>query len=313
MLAYIVRRLMSMIAVLLLVSFLIFLLMDLIPGDPVRVSLGTRATKELVAKRRAAWGLDRPFFVRYFDWLKHALRGDLGKAFYLKQPVMGIIASKLPVTLTIATSGLIVTIMIGIPLGILAAVKKGTWVDKLSIAFATLGVSIPGFWMGLIFILLFGVKLGWFPTGGYVPLSENFVEGIRSLVLPGVSIGLINAAILARMSRSTLLDVLQEMYIQTARSKGLKEQFVVLKHGLRNALLPIITILGMIYASLVGGAVVIETVFTIPGISFALIIAVNKRDFILLQGLILLVAFAFITINLIIDILYVYLNPKVRY
>lgn len=313
MLAYITRRLFYIIVVLLVVSFAIYLLMDLVPGDPARFSLGTRATKELVEKRRKAWGLDRPFLVRYFDWLKGALHGDLGKAFYLKQPVMGIIASKLPVTLMIATFGLIVSIAVGVPLGVLAAVKKGTWIDNFSIAFATIGVSIPGFWMGFILILIFSVRLGWFPSGGFISPFKDFWGGIQSLVLPGISIGLINAAFLARMSRSTLLDVLQENYIQAARSKGLKEQVVIIKHALRNALLPIITILGITYASLVGGAVVIETVFTIPGISMALIIAVNKRDFMLLQGLILLVAFMFVTTNLLVDILYAYLNPKIRY
>jgi len=303
-----------MVLVLLTLSFLIYGLMDLIPGDPATVSLGVRATRELVEARRHAWGLDKPFLVRYGTWLKGVLlHGDLGKSFYLQEPVTKIIGEKLPVTLVLATFGLVLAVGIGIPLGAVAAVHRGRLVDKLAILFATLGVSVPGFWMGLNFIFFFAVALEWLPSGGYVPPSESVLEWVRTLVLPVLAVGLINAASIARMMRSTLLEVLGEMYVTVARAKGVKERLVVVKHAMRNAMLPVVTIIGLTYAGLVGGTVVIETVFTIPGISRALLIAVNKRDNVLLTGCILVVGFMFIFMNFLVDILYTVLNPKIRY
>lgn len=303
-----------MLVVLFVLSFAFYGLMELIPGDPVTVSLGTRATEELIRARREAWGLDKPFLVRYWTWLTGVLtRGDFGKSFYLQEPVTDIIASKLPVTLELASMGLLLSILIGVPLGIVAAAYKGRWIDKTAIIFATLGVSIPGFWMGLNFIFLFAVTLRWLPSGGYVHPSQSIGGWLQSSIMPVAAIGLINAGAVARMMRSTLLEVLNEMYVTVARAKGVRERWVVIKHGVRNAMLPVVTIIGLTYASLVGGTVVIETVFTIPGISRALLIAVNKRDNILLTGCILLVAVIFIAVNLAVDILYATLNPKIRY
>ncbi len=314
MLAYISRRFVAMVMVTLVLSFIIYGLMDLIPGDPVTVSLGTRATKELVEARREAWGLDKPFLVRYATWLKGVItRADFGKSFYLQEPVTQIIASKLPITLLLASLGLLLSVVIGIPMGVLAAAYKGCWIDKGAMVFATLGVSIPGFWMALNFIFLFAITLHWLPSGGYVPPTVSVVGWLKSLVMPVLAIGLINAGATARMMRSTLLEVLNEMYVAVARAKGMKERQVLIKHGMRNAMLPVITIIGLTYASLVGGTVVIETVFTIPGISRTLLIAVNKRDNILLTGCVLLIGIIFILINFVTDILYATLNPKIRY
>ncbi len=314
MLAYVSRRFAAMIIVLFVLSFAIYGLMELIPGDPVTVSLGTRATEELIKSRREAWGLDKPFLVRYANWVAGVIvRADFGKSFYLQEPVTQIIGSKLPVTLFLASLGLLLSIFIGIPTGVLAAAYKGRWIDKGAIVFATLGVSIPGFWMGLNFIFLFAVTLHWLPSGGYVSPTVSVVDWLKSSIMPVLAIGLINAGAVARMMRSTLLEVLNEMYITVARAKGVKERLVVIKHGMRNAMLPVVTIIGLTYASLVGGTVVIETVFTIPGISRALLIAVNKRDNILLTGCILLVAVIFILMNFVVDVLYATLNPKIRY
>lgn len=305
---------MAMVIVLFVLSFVFYGLMELIPGDPATISLGTRATEELIKIRREAWGLDKPFLTRYWTWLVGVVtRGDFGKSFYLQEPVTGIIASKLPVTLQLASLGLLLAIVIGLPLGIVAAAYKGRWIDKAAIVLATLGVSVPGFWMGLNFIFIFAVLLRWFPSGGYTAPSESFVGWLRSSIMPVLAIGLINAGAVARMMRSTLLEVLNEMYVTVARAKGVKETWVVLKHGVRNAMLPVVTIIGLTYASLVGGTVVIETVFTIPGISRALLIAVNKRDNILLTACVLLIAVIFIAMNFVVDIFYAYLNPKIRY
>lgn len=314
MIGFAARRFAAMLVVLFVLSFAFYGLMELIPGDPVTVSLGTRATEELIRARREAWGLDKPFLVRYWTWLTGVLtRGDFGKSFYLQEPVTDIIASKLPVTLELASMGLLLSILIGVPLGIVAAAYKGRWIDKTAIIFATLGVSIPGFWMGLNFIFLFAVTLRWLPSGGYVHPSQSIGGWLQSSIMPVAAIGLINAGAVARMMRSTLLEVLNEMYVTVARAKGVRERWVMIKHGVRNAMLPVVTIIGLTYASLVGGTVVIETVFTIPGISRALLIAVNKRDNILLTGCILLVAVIFIAVNLAVDILYATLNPKIRY
>ncbi len=308
------RRLVSVLLTMLVVSFAIYGLMELIPGDPATITLGVRATPELVAARRAAWGLDQPFLVRYGRWVSGAvLRGDLGVSFYLQEPVAGIIAERFPLTLILSTLGLVAAVVIGIPLGMLAAVYKGRLVDKVAIALATLGVSIPGFWMGLMGIFLFAVHLGWLPSGGYVPLSAGFGNWIRHLLLPVTAVGLINAGAIARMMRSSQLEVLGQMYITTARAKGVKEVWVMTKHALRNALLPVVTLIGLTYASLFGGAVVIETVFSIPGLSRALLIAVNKRDNVLLAGCILLSALIFLSLNLVVDILYAVLDPKIKY
>jgi len=314
MIGFAARRFVAMLIVLFVLSFAFYGLMELIPGDPVTVSLGTRATEELIQARREAWGLDKPFLARYWAWLSGVLtKGDFGKSFYLQEPVTDIIASKLPVTLELASMGLLLSIVIGVPLGIVAAAYKGRWIDKTAIIFATLGVSIPGFWMGLNFIFLFAVTLRWLPSGGYVYPSESISGWLQSSIMPVAAIGLINAGAVARMMRSTLLEVLNEMYVTVARAKGVQERWVVIKHGVRNAMLPVVTIIGLTYASLVGGTVVIETVFTIPGISRALLIAVNKRDNILLTGCVLLVAVIFIAVNFAVDVLYATLNPKIRY
>lgn len=314
MIGFIMRRFVAMLLVLLVLSFVFWSLMDFIPGDPATVSLGTRATKELIEIRRQAWGLDKPFLVRYWAWLVGVVtRGDFGKSFYLQEPVINIIASKLPITLALASMGLLLSIVIGVPLGIVAAAYRGRWADRVAIIFATLGVSIPGFWLGLNLIFLFAVTLRWLPAGGYVQPNESFSGWLLSSIMPVLAIGLINAGALARMMRGTLLEVLNEMYVTVARAKGVKEGRVLIKHAVRNAMLPVVTIIGLTYASLVGGTVVIETVFSIPGISRALLIAVNKRDSILLTGCVLLVAAIFIVVNLMVDLLYLSLNPKIRY
>jgi peptide/nickel transport system permease protein len=312
MLRYLIRRLLSLIPVLIIVSIISFTLVHLTPGDPVAQILGEDATVDEVERVRHDLGLDEPVYTQYFLWVGNALRGDLGQSIYLDQPVTSMIFERAEPTLMLAFVALFFTLLIGIPAGVFAAIKHNSYLDQFLMLFALLGVSMPNFWAGLNLILLFGVYLGWFPTGGYTPLSESVGGAFKSVILPAFALGFSQAALVARMTRASMLDVIRTDYVRTARAKGLPASRVYISHALKNALLPTITVIGFALAVLVGGTVVTETVFTIPGAGRLVVNSVIRRDYPVIQGAIMLVATAYVLINLIIDIIYVYVDPRIR-
>ncbi|MBW1962268.1 MAG: ABC transporter permease [Deltaproteobacteria bacterium] len=312
MIAYILRRLIWMMWVLTIVSILSFLLVHLAPGDVARVIGGIKASEETIQKIREQLELDKPLHLQFVYWLKKLFTGEL-QSLYARRSVFEIIMYKLPVTASIALGALVVALVIGFPLGLIAAVKQGSWLDRIGVMTATLGVSIPTFWLGMNLILFFAVQLKWLPSGGFVRITEDFGGWVRSIILPSFSLGFVQAALLARITRSCVLEVLKEDYVTTARSKGLRESVVLLRHALRNAMITIVTVIGLIFGLLLGGAVVTEQVFTLPGVGRMVVEAVSRRDYPTVQGVIIFIAFAYASVNLIVDILYAFLDPRIRY
>ncbi len=312
MIRYTIRRLIALIPALALVAVLTFLVIHIVPGDPAGAMLGTEATAERIAQLRQQLGLDKPLPQQFVEWLSRALRGDLGQSFYLRQPVTESLMERLPLTLTLASFALAVSLAIGIPAGIIAAIFQNRPADAGVMAVAVLGISFPSFWLGLNFIYLFGVVLRWFPTGGYVPLTENLTAGLRHLCLPSVSLGILQAALIARITRSSMLEVLRQEYVRTARAQGLAEARVIVRHALSNAMISIITVVGLAFGILLGGAVVIETVFTLPGIGRLVVNAVARRDYPIIQGALLMAATSYIIVNMVVDLLYAYFDPRIR-
>jgi len=309
--AYIARRFLQAIPVMVLVATAVFLLLRLTPGDPTDILLGPEATPERAAELRRDLGLDQPLPVQWAVWFSHVLRGDLGESIFLRRPVAQAIWERAEPTLMLTLLSLLIAVMLGLSLGIAAAVRQGSWADILAMLVSLAGISMPTFWIGLNLILVFAVILGLLPVAGYKPLSEGLWENVRYLVLPAVTLGFYDAALLARMTRSMMLGVLKEHYVRTARSIGVSERRVVLRHALRNALIPLLTIVGLMFAGLMGGALVTETVFNIPGVGRLLIQAVLRRDYALVQGIVLLIAGAYVFINLCVDILYGVLDPRI--
>jgi peptide/nickel transport system permease protein len=295
------------------VATLVFFMLRAIPGDPISVMLGAEATPEAVAQLRHNLGLDRPFYVQYVRWFANLLRGDLGRAIVNGEQVTVLLMQAVPRTFSIAVLALIISLVLAIPAGIISAVKKHTFPDHVATMIAFLGLSMPNFWLGIVLILLFAVRLGWFPALGYVPLAEGVWPWLRHLLLPAFTTGTAFAAIITRMTRSTMLEVLNQPYVSTARSKGLHERVVVLKHALRNALIPVITVVGIAFSLLLVGTVVVEDVFAIQGVGRILVRSIINRDFPVVQGAILLISGIFVGMNLLIDILYTYINPKIRF
>jgi len=308
----IVVRLIGLLPVLILVALLTFLLIYFTPGDPASVMLGTEATPKRIADLRAQLGLDKPFLEQFKDWIIRVLHGDLGKSYFLNRPVSVSILERLPATFTLAITSLILAIIIGVPLGIMAAVKQGSILDGIIMTFAIIGVSIPMFWLGLLMIILFSVILGWVPSGGYVPLTENFLQGLRRLIMPAMSLGFAQAALIARMTRSSMLEVIRQDYITTARAKGLKEHTVITKHVFMNITTNLITIVGLSFGALLGGAVIVETVFVYPGVGRLVVQAVQNRDYPLIQGILLIIASSYVIVNLLTDLLYPIFDPRMR-
>jgi len=309
--AYIARRFLQAIPVMVLVATAVFLLLRLTPGDPTDILLGPEATPERAAELRRDLGLDKPLPVQWAVWFSHVLRGDLGESIFLRRPVTQAIWERAEPTLMLTFLSLIIAVMLGLSLGIAAAVRQGSWADIAAMLVSLAGISMPTFWIGLNLILVFAVILGLLPVAGYKPLSEGLWENVRYLMLPAVTLGFYDAALLARMTRSMMLGVLKEHYVRTARSIGVSERRVVLRHALRNALIPLLTIVGLMFAGLMGGALVTETVFNIPGVGRLLIQAVLRRDYALVQGIVLLIAGAYVFINLCVDILYGVLDPRI--
>jgi peptide/nickel transport system permease protein len=309
---YIIRRVLSIIPVMLLVATGVFLLLKLTPGDPVGVLLGPEATEERRVALRDELGLNDPLIEQYARWLADAVRGDLGDSLFLDQPVTTSLIERAEPTLVLTLCATIVALIIGIPLGVLSAKKRGSWFDVGSMGVAIIGISMPTFWLGLNLILIFAVKLRWLPIAGYSPLSDGIWDSLKYMIMPAVTLGIAQAALLARMTRSMMLDVLSADYVRTARAKGVQEFGVVMVHAFRNALLPIINIVGLTFAGLLGGAVVTEQIFNIPGVGRLLIQAVTRRDVPLVQGTVLIVAMIYVLVNLIVDILGAAMDPRVR-
>ncbi|MFB5089235.1 ABC transporter permease [Psychrobacillus sp. PGGUH221] len=309
---YILKRLLSLIPVLLVVAVVVFLLMHITPGDPAAVILGPEASPEEVAELREELGLNRPPIEQFVSWFRNILRGDLGTSIFMKQPVSQAFFEHLGPTLSLAILAQFLAIVVAIPLGILAAKFRGSFLDQSFMGISLLGISVPSFLLGLFLILLVGVELKWLPVAGYKPISEGLFDHVKYLILPAIALGAMQAALIARMTRSSMLDVLNANYIKTARSKGVKETLIVIKHTLRNAFIPILTIIGQTFGTLVAGAAVVETVFNIPGIGQLIINSVERRDFAVIQGSVMLIAVSYVLINLVIDLLYGIIDPRVR-
>ena len=310
---YIGRRLISAVPVVFAVTFIIFLVMHLVPGDPALALAGTDASPAEIAQMRHRMGIDRPLAVQMVTWYQYLLRGDLGQSLLLGHSVTESILARVPVTFSLAVCSLALTLLAGIPFGIAAAVKRNSWVDQLIMMSALLGLSLPNFWLGLMLIYLFAVALGWLPSGGYVPLFENPLQWLRSIILPTLSLSLMQIGLIARMTRSSMLEVLREDYLRTARAKGLPERIAVWKHALKNAMIPIVTVVGMMFGLLLGGAVVIESVYALPGAGRLIVTGILRRDYPVIQGGLMITAVVFVALNLLVDVAYAYLDPRVRY
>ncbi|MGE0714427.1 MAG: ABC transporter permease [Alphaproteobacteria bacterium] len=310
---FVLRRLLAAIPVLLLVTLIAASIMQLVPGDPAAIIAGQGASDEQVQQIRTQLGLDRPFLLRLGEWYLGLARGDLGWSLTLNRSVVQAIVERIPVTLALSGIALLLTILVGVPAGILAALRPNSWVDQLVLTLALFGVSVPNFWLSLMLIVVFGVLVDWLPTGGYVPFAENPVEWARSLVLPSLSLALLQIGLLARITRATMLEVLRNDYVRTARAKGLPRRLVVGKHALKNVMIPVVTVIGISFGLLLSGSVVIETVYSIPGMGRLLATAIFSRDYPVIQGGLLVTAATLVLLNLVVDLLYAALDPRVTY
>jgi peptide/nickel transport system permease protein len=310
---YIAQRILYALVVMFLAATLVFFMLRAIPGDPVAAMLGAEATPQVVAQLRANLGLDKPFVIQYFYWLRNMAIAEMGVSIQNRQKVATLLVECLPRTLSIAFMALCISLLVALPAGIISAVKRRSLADHSVTILAFIGLSMPNFWLGIMLILFLGVKLSWFPTIGYTPLSSGFAPWFKHIFLPSVAAGVPFAAVICRMTRSSLIEVLDELYIATARAKGLSEKVVVLKHALRNALIPIITVIGIAFSLLLVGVVVIEEVFAIQGMGRLLIRGIINRDFPVVQACILVIACTFVFANLFVDILYTIVNPKIRF
>lgn len=313
MLAFIARRVLATIPVLFVVATIVFLLLRLTPGDPAAVIAGDSANPEQIAQIRASLGLEKPLLQQFGIWLSNIARGDFGESFFFKKRVTELIAQRLEPTLALATCTILLSVLIAVPLGVLAAWRHGSWVDRALMGFSTIGFSVPVFVLGYLLIYLFSLELGWLPVQGYRRLSEGFVPFIRHLILPSVALSAIYIALIARVTRAAVAETLTEDYVRTARAKGLPERQVLIRHALANAAIPIVTVIGIGIALLIGGVVVTESVFSIPGLGRLTVDAVLARDFPTIQAVIMLFSVAYVVINLLVDLSYLVLDPRIRY
>ncbi len=313
MITYLLRRLVALLPVMLVVVTIVFFLIHLIPGDPVAVILGPEANAEQIEDARRVLGLDRPLPEQLLRFYARLLRGDLGHSYFLDRPVTTALWERAEPTLVLMASALLVAVLIGVPSGILAGAYQGSGWDRLLMTAALLGVCVPGFWLSLNFIYLFSVRLGWLPVAGYASVFSDPVAAFRHMVLPAVSLGFSQSALIARIARSCMIEILRQDYIRTARAKGLAERSVIYLHAFRNALVPVVTVIGITMAILIGGAVVTEIVFNIPGLGRLIISAILRRDYPVVQGVVLLTAAAYMLINLVVDMVYAFIDPRIRY
>lgn len=310
---YLLSRAMGMLVVMALVAVIVFVLTHAAAGDPIAVLLGDQATAQDIARVQKEYGLDRPLPVQFGYWVKELLHGNLGESIFLQRPVTQALWERAEPTTLLTLMSVFIATVIGVPCGIVSAVFRGRFIDQLLTGFAMLGASIPSFWMGLVLMQIFAVSMGWFPVSGYGDPGAALMERIHYLVLPSVVLGVLNSALIIRFTRASMLDVLGEDYVRTARAKGLSENVVVLKHTLRNALVPIITVLGLTVAMMIGGAVVTETVFGLPGVGNLVVSAVLRRDYPVIQGALLVIAMIYVVINFLTDLLYMAVDPRVKY
>jgi peptide/nickel transport system permease protein len=310
---YIAKRLWSLVPVMFVVATLVFFLVHLTPGDPASVILGPDAPQEAIAELRARLGLDKPLPVQFVRWFGQVLQGNLGESIFLRRPVTQAIVERLEPTILLAGMATVFAVIIGIPTGVLAAVYRNTWLDRLFMSISVFGVSMPNFWLALNLIFLFALTLAILPVSGYVPLRDDPLMTLRFMLLPAFSLGFPQSALIARMTRGSMLDVLSQDYVKTARAKGLSEQLVIYKHALKNTMITVITVIGIVLAITLSGSVVIETIFGLPGIGRLIINSVLRRDYPVIQGTVLFIAASYVLVNLLIDLLYVYLDPRIKY
>jgi len=310
---YIFKRILGMIVVIFLVLTIAFVIVRLAPGDPAALLLGPEATPEDAAALRAQLGLDQPIIVQYLSFITNAVRGDLGTSIFFRQPVTQVLAGRAEPTIFLSIFSLAIALLIATPIGIYTAYRRGTWFDQVAITTAMLAASIPSFLTGLIFQRYFATDLGWFEASGYGGPNADFLERMRFLILPSIVLGIVNSALILRFTRASMLDILGEDYIRTARSKGMGERRVVMRHALKNAAIPIITVVGLTFALLVSGAVVTERVFNIPGMGNLVVSAVLRRDYPIIQGTLIIVAALYVFINLLTDLLYLVVDKRVKY
>jgi len=309
---YLLIRLVSTLPTLIGVSLLVFGVTYLIPGDPARMMAGNEASPDAVEQIRKNMGLDQPFWVRYGLWLANMLQGNLGDSYFSKQTVAHLVAGALPVTLELTVLALLVALIIAVPTAIISAVRVGSWFDVGAAGISFVGLSIPGFWLGIMLIYLFAVQLRWLPAGGFQPIEKGIGANLQSMILPAIALGTFASTQLMRYLRASLLDVLHADYVRTARAKGLREWAVLIRHAVRNALIPFATVLGVQMGYLLGGTVITESVFALPGMGRLVLTSVQNRDYQVVTGIIFLIAAAFVLINLLVDLLYPVLDPRVR-
>lgn len=313
MIRYIIKRILGILPVLLGISIVVFFAVRLIPGDYATITLGTQYTEEAAALLREKYGLDQPLVYQYLLWLKGILTGDFGFSYISNQPVLSLLISRLPVTLELTVLSLLMAVLVGVPMGYWAACKRNKLPDSLVTVTGLLGISIPNFWLGTMMILLFSLKWKWFPSGGFTPLSDGPGANLRSMALPAVALGMAVSAVVMRSSRSAMIEVTDQEYMKMAKAKGLSGIPLITRHGVKNTLVNVLTILGLQAGSLLGGSVVIEQIFSLPGIGSLALQSINNRDYLVLQGTVLFIAVMFVLINLIVDLLYCIVNPQIRY
>ncbi|MGO4675550.1 ABC transporter permease [Bosea sp. 2YAB26] len=313
MLSFIIRRIVATIPVMAFVALFVFSLLYIAPGDPAAVIAGDQASPAEVERIRQSLGLDRPYLIRFGEWAWRVVQGDLGTSIFTARPVTLLIAQRIEPTLSLMVLTLLVTVLIAVPMGVLAAWNAGSVVDKAAMAFAVLGFSVPVFVVGYLLAYVFALKLEWLPVQGYTPLAEGVWPWLRNLILPALALGFVYIALIARITRATMLEVLQQDYIRTARSKGVSHRNVLFLHALKNAAVPVITVIGVGIALLIGGAVVTESVFAIPGLGRLTVDAILQRDYPVIQGVILMFSFVYVLVNLLIDLAYTIVDPRIRY
>ena len=309
---FLLRRILGFAATLFMAALIIFLLLDLLPGDPARFILGINATPEAVAALRAQMGLDAPAHERFFDWVMGLLWGDLGQSHTQGLPVAELVAERMAVTLPLALIAMVVSVVIGLPIGIVAAMRRGKATDTALMVLAQTGVAVPNFWFGMLLTLLFAVTLRWLPTGGFVPWQEDAGAALRGLILPGLALALPQASILARVMRTALVDVAGQDFIRTARAKGMTKDQAIWRHGVRNALLPVLTILGLQFAYLVAGTIIVENVFYLPGLGRLIFTAISERDLVLVRGATIVLVLVTTATMLVVDLCYALVDPRLK-
>ena len=313
MFAYVVRRLLATIVVMAVVALVVFLLLYLTPGDPAAILAGDAATSDDIRRIREKLGLDEPFLVRFGGWIARLLHGDLGISIFTNLPVTHLIAQRIEPTLSLTLCTLLISVLVAVPLGVLAAARAGTWIDRAVMGFSVLGFSLPVFVLAYILILTFSIGLDWLPVQGYRPIGDGLWQWARHLILPSTALGTVYIALIARITRASMLDVLSQDYVRTAQAKGLAPREVLTGHALKNAAVPIVTVIGIGIALLIGGAIVTETVFAIPGIGRLTVDSILRRDYPIIQGVVLMFSAAYVLINLAVDLSYMFFDPRIRY